>query len=66
MNKDALSSILTKVLGQGHLTLHLQMHFYIRNADEDVGKPPIHLRVIPSRMNNDAGSLELPVYVRDI
>ena len=42
------------------------MQFYIRNANVDVGKPPTHLRVIQTRMKNDAISLELPIYVRDM
>ena len=50
------------------LTLHLrlQMHFYIRQANADTRKPPTHLRVIPSWMKSDAGSLELLAYMRDM
>ena len=40
------------------LHLHLQMHFYICNANADAGKPPTHQHVIQTRMKSDAKSLK--------
>ena len=48
------------------LRLHLQMHFYICNAHADARKLPTHLCVIQTWMKNDARSLELHAYVRDM
>jgi hypothetical protein len=40
------------------MRLHLHMHFYIRNADTDVGKLPTYWHVIQTRMKSDAKSLK--------